>query len=90
MQIAAVQIRKIRPAEGWARGSHRIIEGAGVMEAVIDKIDPAIDIAYGGEQALTAVSIVDRGPVVDSRARVDTVLSLEAGAAVLDLFMAGI
>ena len=60
------------------------------MEAVIDKIDPAIDIAYGGEQALTAVRIVDRGPVVDSRARVDTVLSLEAGAAVLDLFMAGI
>ena len=36
------------------------------------------------------MSIVYRGPVVDNNARVDTVLSFEAGAAVLNFLMTGI
>jgi hypothetical protein len=60
------------------------------MDAVIDKILSTIDVANCGEQALARMSIVDRGPVEDSVTSVDTILSLEAGATVLDFLMAAI
>jgi hypothetical protein len=57
------------------------------MDAIIDKIHSTIDVANSVEQALACMRIVDRGPVEDSSTSVDTILSLEAGAAVLEFLM---
>jgi hypothetical protein len=58
------------------------------MDAVINKILSAIDVAHCGEQALARMRIADRGPVEDRGSSVDTILLFETGAAVLDFLVA--
>jgi hypothetical protein len=60
------------------------------MDAVIDKVNSAIDVAKGREQALASMCIVDRGPVEDRGTGVHTVLTFETCAAVLDFLVATI
>ena len=49
MHIAALNIRNIRSTEGRAGSFLRIIKSTGVVDVVINKVDPTIDISYGSE-----------------------------------------
>jgi hypothetical protein len=60
------------------------------MDAIIDKVHSSIDVANSVEQALARMRIADRCPVEDSSTSVDTIFSLETGAAVLDFLMTAI
>ena len=49
MHIAGLNIRNIRSTESCARSFLGIIKCTGVMNAVINKVDPTVDISYGSE-----------------------------------------